>query len=206
MKKYDSIIKRVEKYEKKCKITYAKSNGKLFKVLRIICTLFSLYAFVINMLACISLFMQASALNKYEYLSKMQLCILLIFTVISLISALLLYNKQNSIKASSLFLLMAANCYFILVFYSLSNNGLGFFKLSTVFYWRHLLPFSGVFICCIWMLAIVIRQEIKQKVLYNRILNNLYSAYGDSSKPLSSLTDPEWEEFLENYDPGSVIK
>lgn len=207
MKKYDSILKRVEAYEKKCEITYAKTNGKLFSYLRVLLTLSVIYMFGVNMLTSISLFAKATAIGEYTVMDKSSLIVMTIIVSASLLLMILTYFKNDwVILVVSLFLL-ACNIYLIFPLYTISNDGLGFFRLTPVFYWGHLVPFVLILIFTIWMAVIIIRQKYMVNFRYNTIINNLYHAYkNDPSTNFITLSEEEWNEFLENYDPTNMRK
>ena len=207
MKKYDNILKRVEAYEKKCEITYAKTDGKLFFYLKIFLTISFLYMFFINIMTSLSLFLRAASLEKYTIMPKQQLITFTVITCLSVFFLILTYFKNNWIKLVATACLLASNIYFIFPLYSISNNGLGFFKLISDFYWRHFAPFALILIFTIWMIIIIIRQEYRINFRYNTIVNNLYQAYkNDPNANFSALSEEEWNEFLKNYDPTNMRK
>lgn len=207
MKKYDSILKRVEAYEKKCEITYAKTNGKLFTYLRVLLTLSVVYMFCINMLTCVSLFAKANALGKYNVMDKPSLVAMTVVVAVSVILMILTYFKNDWIKLIGGVCLLVCNVYLIFPLYSISNDGLGFFRLAPVFYWGHLIPFVLILILTIWISAIILRQKYMVNIRYNIIINNLYQAYkNDNSTQFNSVSEEEWNEFIENYDPTNMRK
>lgn len=207
MKKYDNILKRVEAYEKKCEITYAKTDGKLFFYLKIFLTISFLYMFFINIMTSLSLFLRAASLEKYTIMPKQQLITFTVITCLSVFFLILTYFKNNWIKLVATACLLASNIYFIFPLYSISNNGLGFFKLISDFYWRHFAPFALILILTVWMIIIIIRQEYRINFRYNTIVNNLYQAYkNDPNANFSALSEEEWNEFLKNYDPTNMRK
>lgn len=207
MKKYDNILKRVEAYEKKCEITYAKTDGKLFFYLKIFLTISFLYMFFINIMTSLSLFLRAASLEKYTIMPKQPLITFTVITCLSVFFLILTYFKNNWIKLGATACLLASNIYFIFPLYSISNNGLGFFKLISDFYWRHFAPFALILIFTIWMIIIIIRQEYRINFRYNTIVNNLYQAYkNDPNANFSALSEEEWNEFLKNYDPTNMRK
>ncbi len=207
MGKYESILKRVEAYEKKCQITYAKADGKLFSCLRILLTLSVIYMFAINLLAILSLFIKAKSLNEYTIMTKATLVTVTVVTALLVLFIILTYFKNIWIKLAATIFLFAANIYLIFPFYAISNNGLGFFNLVPVFYWRHLLPFVLILIFALWMIVIIIRQEYMLNFRYKTIINNLYQAYkSDPTTNFDTLSEEEWNDFLKNYDPTNMRK
>ncbi len=207
MKKYDSILKRVEAYEKKCEITYAKTSGKLFAYLRVLLTLSVIYMFCINMLTCLSLFLKANALGKYNVMSKQTLTTMTVVVIISVLFMILTYFKNDSVKLVGGVGLFICNIYLIFPIYSISNDGLGFFRLIPVFYWGHLTPFVLILIFTLWIIAIIVRQKYMINIRYNIIINNLYRAYkNDHSTQFNSISEEEWNDFIENYDPTNMRK
>ena len=207
MKRYESILKRVEAYEKKCEITYAKADGKLFSVLRILLTISVIYMLGINILTILSLFIKAAALEEYTIMTKPTLIAVTLVTVGCIFAIVLTYFKNIWIKLAATFCLLASNIYLIFPFYAISNDGLGFFRLVPVFYWRHLIPFVLILIFTVWMAVIMIRQEYMVNLRYNTIINNLYRAYkNDPNAVVSALSEEEWDDFLKNYDPTNMRK
>lgn len=207
MKRYESILKRVEAYEKKCEITYAKADGKLFSVLRILLTISVIYMLGINILTILSLFIKAAALKDYTIMTKPTLITVTVVTTVCALGIILTYFKNVWLKLAAILSLLASNIYLIFPFYTISNDGLGFFRLVPVFYWRHLIPFVLILIFTIWMTIIIIRQEYMINLRYNTIINNLYRAYkNDSTADVSVLSEEEWQDFLKNYDPTNMRK
>lgn len=205
MKKYDSILKRVEAYEKKCEITYAKIDGKLFTYLRVLLTLSVIYMFCINMLTSVSLFTKATALGKYNVMDKQSLIAMTVIILLSAVFMILTYFKNDWIKLVGSVSLLACNVYLIFPLYNISNDGLGFFRLSPVFYWGHLVPFVLILIFALWMTVIILRQKYMVNFRYNTIINNLYQAYkNDPTTNYLTLSEEEWNEFIENYDPTNM--
>lgn len=205
MKKYDSILKRVEAYEKKCEINYAKINGKLFAYLRVLLTLSVVYMFIINMLTCLALFAKASALGKYNVMNKSTLITMTVIVVLSFLFMIFTYHKNDLVKLVACLSLFGCNTYLIFPLYAISNDGLGFFRLASVFYWRHLLPFVLIFIFTIWLIFIILRQKYMINFRYNTIINNLYQAYkNDPTTNYLTLSEEEWNAFIENYDPTNM--
>lgn len=205
MKKYDSILKRVEAYEKKCEITYAKADGKLFTYLRVLLTLSVVYMFCINMLTSVSLFAKATALGKYNVMDKQSLIAMTVIILLSAVFMILTYFKNDWVKLVGSVSLLACNVYLIFPLYNISNDGLGFFRLSPVFYWGHLVPFVLILIFALWMAVIILRQKYMVNFRYNTIINNLYQAYkNDHTTNYLTLSEEEWNEFIENYDPTNM--
>ncbi len=202
MNGYSGIIKRVEQYEKKCEIRYAKSNGGLFKALAVICAIFTAYMLFVNTIACISFLMRAGVVGEYNYFGKSEIIFMLVSNILPLICIILNFLKNNAVKSASLIVLLIQSTYVFIRFCFISNDGLSTFGFKAYFYWRHLLPFAIALLCCIWMLIIILRQEVRLRRRYRKILNDLYVAY--KNKGIDKSIEPSdelWEEFIENYDP-----
>ena len=205
MNEYCGIIKRVEQYEKKCEISYAKSGGKLFKTLAVVCAIFTVYMFFVNTIACVSFLMKGDIVGEYNYFGKSEIIFMMISNILLPVCSALIFSKNNAVKAVSIALLTFQNIYMFVRFCLISNDGLSPFGFKAYFYWRHLLPFAAVLLCSVWMLTIILRQKMRFRRRYKKILDDLYEAYKNNGINLNTEPSDElWEEFIKNYDPTNM--
>jgi len=201
MKKYDSILKRVEEFEYKMGVTYAKVDGKLFKGLSIFNLLAVIYLVGVNALATVAfLFTKANSAKGITVVSNQQLIFILLFTLMEIVSVVFLFKK---LKITGAVLGIIPIPYLTYIFIRLCEGyESGFFGVNIVFYYRHLPSLAIITLCCVIMFIIALRQRIITKRTYNRIFTNIYTNYSNEKKKDGlEVSDDEWEEFITNYDP-----
>ena len=195
MKKYESVLKRVDFIENKFGIYYAKTDGLLYKSLKFIFSLAFIYTLAINLIIISS---QALSISEGDYTAKSQnlLIAVSIFTAVSLVGAILVWCKVN-ITGTAVSFFSAPFLLFIFGKELVDSVGIGPFKAS--FYWRHAIPLGIIIIFSFWMLIIAVRSNIKRNKRYKQILQNIYEEYKNENP--DNLSHDEWEEFVEKYDP-----
>lgn len=195
MKKYESVLKRVDFIENKFGIYYAKTDGLLYKSLKFIFSLAFIYSFAINV---ISIAGTALLISEGDYIADTQnfLIAVSIFAIFSLVGAILVWCKINII-GTALSLVSAPFLLFIFGKELVDTVGIGPFKTS--FYWRHAAPLGILIVVALWMFIIAIRAYIKRNKRYKQILKNIYEIFKLENP--DSLSHDEWEEFVEKYDP-----
>ena len=195
MKKYDSVLKRVDFIENKFGIYYAKTDGILYKSLKFVFSLAFIYAFAINF---ISIAGTALLISEGDYVADTQnfLIAISIFTGISLIGAILVWCKVN-IAGTAVSFISAPFLLFIFGKELIDTIGFGPFKNS--FYWRHAIPLGIIIIVSLWMFIIAFRAYIKRNKRYKKILKQVYEIFKLENP--DNISHDDWEEFVEKYDP-----
>ncbi|MCQ2455601.1 MAG: hypothetical protein MJ090_05640 [Clostridia bacterium] len=199
MKKYENILKRVEEVEYKLGISYAKTNGKLYKGMWILNLLAVIYLAIINAVVILSAVMNMRAGNKPIF-STQTLILIGLFTITEIAGAV--FTKKNlKIIGSALGIVSVPYLFFI--FYKLCYGfGQGLFNLKTIFYIRHLPSLALIFLASAVMLFISLRERIRTNRDYKRILTNIYDNYKrEKTNNGLQVSDEEWEEFITNYSP-----
>ena len=204
MKKYESIVKRVQIYEDKCCAEYQKSNGPLFKFLKKAYVLIGIYSVCINLLFIISANMQMSdwkaAGNTEVIAEKHQFILLGICTFTLIASAVLLFTRFKTIGCITGIVTLP----FILhVFVAPCTDKLeGFLGFKANFYYENLIPDAVLMILLIWMLVLVLRERILTNYRYRKIEENIYENYREQfDRDEFVVTDEMWENYIKNYDP-----
>lgn len=201
MKKHIGILKRVDQIEEKYGIKYAAPTGKLFKGLRIFYTLAWIYTLGINLL-CFAGYMLRLDYNR-ENLDVQRICnelwLIGICTALLTVGFVLMHTR---IKWLGLGISIPPIPFLVVNFAQGLKDDFGFWGLNPKYYWRHFAPLVIMFILLVWMLVIYIRWICKKNSQYRRITENLYNTYRLSIEDDSNrITEEQWEEFLENYDP-----
>ncbi len=201
MKKYDSILKRVEEVECKLGVSYAKTNGKLYKICRFFNLLGVIYLFCINLLFILGALLMKS--NGNPIATDQTVILIAVFTALEVLGQVFTFTKLNIIGNA---LNLAALSYLIFISVKLCEGYTsGFFGLTLIFYIRHLPSFIIILLFSTWMLVISLRQRIKTNRQYKRIISNLYVNYNNAHKSDNlEVSDEEWEEFISNYDPKTI--
>ena len=194
MKKYESVLKRVDFIENKFGIYYAKTDGLLYKSLKFIFSLAFIYTFAINLIIISA---QALLISEGDYTADKNFLIAVsIFAMISLVGAILVWCKVN-ITGTAVSFSSAPFLLFIFGKKLVDSVGIGPFKAS--FYWRHAAPLGILTVISLWMFVIALRSYIKRNKRYKQILKNVYEIFKLENP--DNLSHDDWEEFVEKYDP-----
>lgn len=195
MKYYEGVLQRVRKLEEKNAIFYARPNGKLYNVFKVIYIIafvygnFNTLAYLLGMLVRYGGF-----LNEFfaDTLTP-AICLLL------MIAGFVLLLKKVHI-VSAFFNVIPAT---VLIFF-FRHRLLDKFTIDSVnpkFYWRHLIPLILVIICAAWLVGIAVRAELRTRSQYTRVTENLYNLYKVNVVGGEEISEEQWDEFLQKYDP-----
>ena len=191
MKKYSGVLKKVREIEEKKGIEYARTNGKLYKGVKIFHILTMTWALVTN------LFFLFGVLIKFEGEERLAELEGLILTIALCSLGLILGFVLSCLKviivggAAS----VVSSVMLIVTYGRELSDVLGFWGFKPSFYWRHLIPLVLAVITIVWLIIIAVRERIKTDSLYKKVSEGLYEEF----KKNSENTDEEWEEFLKNY-------
>ena len=200
MKMQESVLKRVYKMEEKNNIHYATKNGGAFSTCRVLTFIFAVWAVFFAVIVAVGyifsrdVFQQGTA--EYIRLTKY---IVSCFSFVGLLVVCMVLNGFKKAIASGIFALSAAvygSTFFAQILYQRTPNG--FFGIPYKYYWAHLLPLVVVAICAIVMAVIAVREQLILKREYKQVSARLYEEY---SKLAEDLSEEQWEEFLNNYNP-----
>ena len=207
MKKNENILNRLEQYKYKRGISYATTDGKLYKGLRIFTTLSFIYFIIFNLLFLLAELMMIS-LNNVKF-SDVQGIVISVATCTVLIIAGYILNCTKFRLAGAILPLLPL-IFNILVFYQAVSNASNtsgvldtsnyIFNLPPFFYYRHLIPTVLLFVGFAFMAIIDIRARQKTNKLYRHLTESLYLQYKPEER--SELTDEDWDNFLNNYNPN----
>ncbi len=195
MKKFKSVLDRVDFIENKFGIYYAKTDGALYKTLKAIYSFAFIYTFFINLFTILGTALHIVD-GDYTDSAYNNMVALIVFTAVLLFGSVLLWCKVNIIGSAISFVPTP----FILFLFAKELEdkvGLGPFKAE--FYYRHLIPLLIMAIVSLWMLIIALRAHIKRNKRYKQILQNVYEIFKLENPDNLSLDD--WKDFVENYNP-----
>lgn len=190
MKMYDNILQKVRLYEEKRGIVYAKTDGKLYKGLKVFYILLFVYTMAMN-----SIFLLGAVLSETIF-NALKNSVYTVFGLsIMLVVSLVVMRFKNTVWANILWAVLNV----------LSCVGLGFtfgvllqdvigFKAS--FYWRHLVPLCLMVIVTLALSFVALRAVFRTRKTYKKIIENLYTSYKASEDTV--LSDEQWEEVLKN--------
>lgn len=204
MKKYDSIVKRVQVYEDKYCAEYQKSDGPLFRFLRKSYVIVCIYAVIVNILAAVS---AKEKMDNWKEVGTTeiifenhQFVLIWICTATIIISAILLFTR---IKMVASIVGIVTLPFMLYVFMGPSTDEVnGFLGYMSEFYYRHLVPDAILMLFILWMFILVLRERIITNRRYRKIEENIYENYKEKfDKNDFVVTDEMWEEFIKNYDP-----
>ena len=188
MKMYDNILEKVETYEEKWGIRYAKPDGNLYKYTKVFYILAYIYATAMNLFFVVGAWL-SNAPTRYVYtISGLS---------VGLIAALVLTAFKKSVIASicSLFVNALSCVCLVLTFAPVMENVTGGYVGA--FYWRHFVPLCLVLITNACLNIIVIRANFKTCKIYKKIVENAYDTHHTSIED-EDLSEEEWDEVLKN--------
>lgn len=199
MKMQESILRRVRAVEEKNGIKYAKTDGRLYKTLRVFYIILFAYTTAVNLLYIAGM--------TYVYLGtdNFKNVVNSIVTV-SICTALIAVGFVLSFfrfKLAAGLISIVPEIFLIPVFGIALSDSLGFLGFKASFYWRHFAPLALLVILMIFTTVIAVRARIKTEKQYKKVTDNLYKLYRQNGNDIS---DEQWEQFLNNYDPTDYKK
>ena len=199
MKMQESILRRVRAVEEKNGIKYAKTDGRLYKTLRVFYIILFAYTTAVNLLYIAGM--------TYVYLGtdNFKNVVNSIVTV-SICTALIAVGFVLSFfrfKLAAGIISIVPEIFLIPVFGIALSDSLGFLGFKASFYWRHFAPLALLVILMIFTTVIAVRARIKTEKQYKKVTDNLYKLYRQNGNDIS---DEQWEQFLNNYNPTDYKK
>lgn len=200
MKMQESVLRRVRMIEEKHGITYAKTDGKLYKALRISYT-FLLFSYVvpINLLFIFGMLLTRLGTDNFKSILN-SLITVIVCTVLIIAGYVLSFTR---FKLVSGILSVLPEIMLVVVFGSIMKDSLGVMGFTPSYFWRHFAPLLILVILMVATTVIAVRARIKTEKQYKKVLDNLYALYSVNTNDIS---DEQWEIFLAEYDPSDYKK
>ncbi|MEE1239721.1 MAG: hypothetical protein UHO61_07345 [Acutalibacteraceae bacterium] len=199
MKMQESVLRRVRTVEEKNGIKYARTDGALYKTLRVLYFFAFAYTLIINLLYMLGMVIAYGGTEDFKYVANsfISVCVCTAVMVVGLVLSFFRFKIAAGIIS------IAPEIFLITVFGSRLRDDIGFLGFSTSFYWRHFIPLALLVILMIVTTVIAVRARIKTEKQYKKVTDNLYELYKAN---FTDVTDEQWEEFLNNYDPTDYKK
>ena len=199
MKMQESVLRRVRAVEEKNGIKYAKTEGKLYKTLRVIYIILFAYTMAINLF-----FVAGTALvyGKTDNFINVQNTVVSVCVCTAVIIAGFVLSFFR-FKLAAGIISIIPEILLISVFGSAMKDITGFMGYTVSFFWRHFIPLVLLVIIMTATTVIALRARIKTEKQYKKVMDNLYNIYKQSG---TDITDEQWEEFLKYYDPTDYKK
>ena len=191
MKMQESVLKRVRMIEEKHGITYAKTDGKLYKALRVSYTLLFIYTMGINLLFICGMLLTRLGTDNFKSILN-SLITVIVCTVLIIAGYVLSFTR---FKLVSGILSVLPEIMLVVVF--------GVMGFTPSYFWRHFAPLLILVILMAATTVIAVRARIKTEKQYKKVLDNLYALYSVNTNDIS---DEQWEIFLAEYDPTDYKK
>ncbi len=199
MKMQESVLRRVRMVEEKHGITYAKTDGRLYKALRVSYTLLFIYTMGINLLFICGMLLTRLGTDNFKGILN-SLITVIVCTVLIIAGYVLSFTR---FKLVSGILSVLPEIMLVVVFGSIMKDSLGVMGFKVSYFWRHFAPLLILVILMAVTTVIAVRARIKTEKQYKKVLDNLYALYSLNSDDIS---DEQWEAFLEEYDPTDYKK
>lgn len=191
MKMYNNVLEKVHAYENKKNIVYATVESPSYRRIKFLYFLALIFTLGVNLILIYGHFV-----FETRNLDKNVLYTILTLSGLLIVSTIVLHFKKHLWTHYVAFVSNALSATGILV--SLSNvmvDEIGDIKAS--FYYIHLAPLCILFVCTLALTIIAVRAHLKTRKTYNKILENLYSAYGKVEEN-RNITEEEWEEIIKD--------
>lgn len=199
MKMQESVLRRVRTVEEKNGIKYAKTDGKLYKTLRVLYIITFAYTMAINLLFIAGMALVNGGTDNFKNVANSLISVCVCTAVI--IAGFVLSFFRFKLAAG--IISIVPEIFLIPVFGSVMRDDLGFMGFTVSFFWRHFVPLALLVILMTATTVIAVRAKFKTEKQYKRVTDNLYKLYKQSG---ADITDAQWEEFLKNYDPTDYKK
>ena len=199
MKMQENVLRRVRMVEEKNGIKYAKTDGKLYKVLRVLYIITFAYTMGINLLFISGMLLVYGGTDKFSSVTN-SLISVCVCTAVIIAGFVLSFFKFKLIAG---IMSIVPEIFLIPVFGSVMKDNLGFMGFTASFFWRHFIPLFLLVILVTATTVIAVRARIKTEKQYKKVADNIYRLYKESG---ADITDEQWEEFLKEYDPTDYKK
>lgn len=199
MKMYDGVLARVREMEEKYGIKYARTNGTLFKTLKVLYIISGIWMLIMNLFFVLGFWLTYSGT---EYMSDALNSIITVSvsSVLIIIGFIILRFK---LYIPSIILNIVPAAFLLAVFGNFLKDDLGFLGFKTSFYLRHFAPITLLIIFIIWLTAIALKEKYMTEKQYKKVTENLFDAFNVNSE--EDITEEHWEEFLQNYNPADKV-
>ena len=197
MKMYESVLTRVRTVEQKNGINYAKTDGILYKTLRVIYSVIFFYTVIINLLFIAGMFLVRYGTDNFKSVKNLLVSVCVCTGVMSFFK----------FKLTAGIISVLPEILLIPLFGSAMKDTLGLFGFKYSFYWRHLAPLLLLVILTVILTVIAVRARVKTEKQYKKVTENLYKLYNVTvGNESDGITDEQWEIFLQTYDPTDYKK
>lgn len=199
MKMQESVLRRVRMIEEKNGIKYAKTDGKLYKTLRVLYIITFAYTMAINLLFIAGMLLVYEGTDNFKNVANSLISVCICTAVIIAGFVLSFFRFKFAAGVMSI----APEIFLIPVFGAVMKDDLGFMGFTASFFWRHFAPLALLVILMTATTVIAVRARIKTEKQYKKVTENLYKLYQSTG---GDISDDQWEEFLKEYDPTDYKK
>ena len=199
MKMQESVLMRVRMIEEKNGIKYAKTDGKLYKTLRVLYIITFAYTMAINLLFIAGMLLVYGGTDNFKNVANSLISVFICTAVIIAGFVLSFFRFKFAAGVMSI----APEIFLIPVFGAVMKDDLGFMGFTASFFWRHFAPLALLVILMTATTVIAVRARIKTEKQYKKVTENLYKLYQSTG---GDISDDQWEEFLKEYDPTDYKK
>lgn len=195
----ESVLMRVRMIEEKNGIKYAKTDGKLYKTLRVLYIITFAYTMAINLLFIAGMLLVYGGTDNFKNVANSLISVCICTAVIIAGFVLSFFRFKFAAGVMSI----APEIFLIPVFGAVMKDDLGFMGFTASFFWRHFAPLALLVILMTATTVIAVRARIKTEKQYKKVTENLYKLYQSTG---GDISDDQWEEFLKEYDPTDYKK
>ena len=203
MKKHDGIAKRARQLMEKHGVEYAAADGALFTNLRIILLVVYIYKLLMNLIYIFGAFYNRNA-SGYVIKAGVMTAVC-ISTAVMVAGGVMIFSKKLLYKFAGIIGMFLSLPVQLTAFSGIMRSSDG---IRGQFFSMHFVPAVIMAAVLVWMLVIIIRAEHIENKYYKKVLDNLYAEHHEQivSDGDKNVSDEDWGNFLENYDPSGYKK
>lgn len=189
MKMYESVLTKVRTVEQKNGINYAKTDGILYKTLRVIYSVIFFYTVIINLLFIAGMFLVRYGTDNFKSVKNLLISVC-VCTGVMLAGYVMSFFK---FKLTAGIISVLPEILLIPLFGNAMKDSLGLFGFKYSFYWRHLAPLVLLVILTVILTAIAVRARVKTEKQYKKVTENLYKLYDVTvGNEADGISDEQW--------------
>ena len=197
MKMQESVLRRVRMVEEKNGIKYAKTDGKLYKALRVLYIITFAYTMGINLLFMAGMLLVYGGTDNFSGIANSLISVCVCTAVIIAGFVLSFFRFKFSAGIMSI----VPEIFLIPVFGAVMKDDLGFMGFTASFFWRHLIPLLLLVILITSTTVIAVRARIKTERQYKKVAENgtpVCTIWGTADKTMPYYQAKQMKEILPN--------
>lgn len=199
-RKNANILAHVHTVQERCGIHYPAPDSRITKTLMRTFLFCALLVTVINLIFIIGSSLVVKSAQTSSVVTQLYNTIttVAVFTLLPLTSFFLIKSKRLIPAIIAAVLNTVCGVFLLVFFYSELKDGQDLLGLTAIYVFRHAIPLIAMLISGNWAAILIARFNVFENRAYNKMIDTLYRLY---SSKYTELSDTQWQEFLDTYQP-----